>query len=208
MILDLNHVIDYESPIDKNWLHDPEHPITALVLYVWTMETDIYRRLNEVQRENDISFSPTLGPYAFLLTRVLGGYAMKNRTDIDISIFTNGVYVYRGMNLSWDQLKEYDNLNGTQTKKYLHGHTATSLDENEARGYAQNYGTSKDKENQRVAVLFKMFWDKDKHFHYMDMGAYPDEKELLLLDGRQFIVTDFKEECKECRIKDFGLVEI
>ena len=70
-ILNLDGAIDCNSPIDKKWLSDPNHPLTALILFVWTMETSIYRRLNEVQRQNDTSFSNTLGPYAFLLTHIL-----------------------------------------------------------------------------------------------------------------------------------------
>ena len=100
-LLNLEEFINCNVPIDKKWLSDPDHPLTALILYIWTMESSIYSRLNEVQRENDTSYSPMLGPYAFLLTHILNN-AMKYRTDIDLTRFTNGVYLYRGMSLSYD----------------------------------------------------------------------------------------------------------
>ena len=125
---------------------------------------------------------------------------MQNRTDIDITKFTNGIYLYRGMSIDAAQCSEYSLLKGTDTFKYLHGYTSTSLDRNLAMSFAENYGEGDD---QKYAVLLKIFWNHNRHFYLMDMSSYAHEQEVLLLDGKKFVVTDYQEWlCKQCQVRD------
>ena len=62
--------------------------------------------------------------------------------------------------------------------------------------YVDNYGEG---QNKKYAVLLKIKWQHDRQFYLMDMSSYKHEQEVLILDGKKFIVTGYKEDvCKKC----------
>ena len=66
--------------------------------------------------------------------------------------------------------------------------------------FAENYWAEIFSGKSRYAVLFKMVWKKERYYYQME-GAYAHENEILLLDGQQFVVADYQEECRDCGIK-------
>lgn len=46
---------DLDQPLSKKILSDPQHKITKLLLYIYSMESFIYADLNKASREKDIS---------------------------------------------------------------------------------------------------------------------------------------------------------
>lgn len=52
-------------------LKDPEHPHVKAVLILYSLESFLFKRLNECSREQDTSIIETLGPFAVGLTFVI-----------------------------------------------------------------------------------------------------------------------------------------
>jgi hypothetical protein len=52
-------------------LADPEHPLTQLILWIYTIEGFIYSTMNTASRNGDESRIPTLGPYSIVLSYIL-----------------------------------------------------------------------------------------------------------------------------------------
>lgn len=52
-------------------LHDPDHAHVKAIMYLYSMETFLYKRINEISRNKDSSVILNLGPYAVALTRII-----------------------------------------------------------------------------------------------------------------------------------------
>ena len=89
---------DSESPI--NDLEDPNSPAVKVILYIYTLETFIYKALNRASRTKDLSKSETLGPYALALGDILLLGTAKFRKDIVPFDPYFPVNLYRGVLLS------------------------------------------------------------------------------------------------------------
>ena len=63
------------------------------------------------------------------------------------------------------------------------GFISTSMN----RSDAQKFAWSNEKTGH-VATLFEIMWKNEKSYYLMDMSAFPDEKEVLLVDGSKFEV--------------------
>ena len=73
------------------------------------------------------------------------------------------------------------------SKIHLLGYTSTSLKAYEAKKFAVS-----DKDDGKVAVVFVIEFRGQKGLFEMtrDYTAYPDEGEVLLQDGLQYLITD------------------
>ena len=65
----------------------------------------------------------------------------------------------------------------------LFGYISTTEDKATAYEFAWN-----NIEEQKVKVVFKINFNGDENYFVMDLGNYSHEKEILLIDGTQFIV--------------------
>ena len=59
--------IDREAPLTEEILRDPSHPVTTLLLRLYSFECFLYGTLNKAQRFGDQSKVQSLGPYAHAL---------------------------------------------------------------------------------------------------------------------------------------------
>ena len=59
------------QPINPEKLHDPDHPVTQIMVYIHSMETFIYKDLKKASLNKDITKVKTLGPYAYVLGEIL-----------------------------------------------------------------------------------------------------------------------------------------
>jgi hypothetical protein len=73
------HLIWYAIPklagvnnLDKvPQLRDPEHIDVKLILTMYSLESFLFKRLNESSREKDARVIATLGPFAVALTKII-----------------------------------------------------------------------------------------------------------------------------------------
>ena len=67
--------IGHLSQVPK--LSDPEHPHVKAILNLYSLESFLFKRLNESMREQDTSVIKTLGPFAVALTTVINDIQRK-----------------------------------------------------------------------------------------------------------------------------------
>lgn len=56
---------------------DPEHPHIKTALYIYSLDSFLFRRINSGSRAKDFSVVKTLGPYAVLITRIINNIERK-----------------------------------------------------------------------------------------------------------------------------------
>lgn len=64
-------------------LDDPNHSDVALILTMYSMESFLFRRLNESDREQLTQCIHTLGPFAVALTKIIDNVQRKRDDKID-----------------------------------------------------------------------------------------------------------------------------
>ena len=150
----------------------------------------MFVELNKGSKEGDTSKIDTLGPYAKAFGVIIN-MAAKNRTDIDADlknkIEKEGILLYRGTGLKPDQLKEYQDKvgkTGEDGKVPIAGFISTSQNKLAAEGFTWSNQTT-----GHEATLFQIMWKSDEDYYVMDMSAFPEEQEVLLLDGSKFFVV-------------------
>ena len=73
---------DLNEPIDFEILHDPDHPVTQTLIYIYSMETFIYGDMKKASLNKDISKVKTLGPYSFAIAAIISNsFEKKLRND-------------------------------------------------------------------------------------------------------------------------------
>lgn len=50
---------------------DPYHKDVKTCLFIYSMESFLYKRINQISRDKDISAIQTLGPFAVILGRII-----------------------------------------------------------------------------------------------------------------------------------------
>ena len=97
--------IDREAPLTREILRDPSHPVTTLLLRLYSFECFLYGTLNKAQRFGDESKVQSLGPYAHALYQIMT-YAGYNREDIEDEDLQD-LDLYRGCCMTEDQIQKY-----------------------------------------------------------------------------------------------------
>ena len=74
---------DINHPITMDIYKDPYHPVTELILILYSMEPPFYADLNKACRDLDHQKLKTLGPFAKAIFGVLkcGSISDENRVD-------------------------------------------------------------------------------------------------------------------------------
>ena len=60
--------------------NDIEHPHVKTILFMYSLESFLFKKINLSSRERDLSVIKNLGPYAVALTRTINN-VQKNRQD-------------------------------------------------------------------------------------------------------------------------------
>ena len=97
------------------------------IVFLYSMESFLFVRINQLSRKKEMSAIETLGPYSVGLTMVINSIEAK-RTDKIIGKFT----CYRGLVLSRDKIKEW----AKKKEVGLDGYNSTSLNFKVARRFA------------------------------------------------------------------------
>ena len=92
-------------------LADPEHPLTQLILWIYTIEGFIYSAMNTASRNGDESRIPTLGPYSLVLNFILN-YSPHKRSSSIRKQFEEGCTLFRGTGMALSLFNEFKQLKG------------------------------------------------------------------------------------------------
>ena len=98
--------IDHDTPLPAEILRNPDHQVTQLFLYLFTIDSLLNFELNSGLREGDLSKIDTLGPFAMVFGQIMAE-ASNRRTDIpEIKelLEKKGTKLYRGTGLTKKQL--------------------------------------------------------------------------------------------------------
>lgn len=71
ILFDLAKLKNFDRPISPKTLANPLHPITKHLLYIYSMESFIYREMNKVSRNKDRSQIQYYGAFAATLSYIL-----------------------------------------------------------------------------------------------------------------------------------------
>ena len=79
---------------------------------MYSFESFLYREVNRATRDKDSSKILTLGPFSFLLTKILQRLDPKIQTGKDFIFQTRapGFVTYRGLSLSLAEVQTYQNM--------------------------------------------------------------------------------------------------
>jgi hypothetical protein len=84
-MLDLVTDFDKDATLTYDILHDPNHPVTVLMLQTYSMECFIYKSLNNASRYGDVSKIDSLGPYAQVMNAIVCITIKKRDEELDSS---------------------------------------------------------------------------------------------------------------------------
>ena len=100
-------------------MDDPEHAHVKAVLILYSLESFLFKRLNECSREQDSSVLKTLGPYAVALTYVINNI-QQERNDKIVGRF----FCYSGLSLSHEIIDKWKK----KRILWLDGYRSSTLD--------------------------------------------------------------------------------
>ena len=88
---------DMTKPLTPKILSDPEHPVTKHILYMYSMESFIYKEMNKASRDKELDQIKFFGGLASVLSYIIYN-ANKNRENT-IKL-KNTTELYRGLSMS------------------------------------------------------------------------------------------------------------
>jgi hypothetical protein len=79
---------------------NPDEPVTKYILNLYTIESFLYKAVNEASRTGDETKVESLGPYSHCLDTIVAS-AQMNREDLSVEKFAE-ILLYRGAALTKD----------------------------------------------------------------------------------------------------------
>ena len=156
---------DVSQPMTWEICCDPYHPVTQLVLTLYSMEPPFYKDLNNASRQLDQTKLKTLGPFAMAIFRVLEGGDVSDRKRDDglelghrfkdtdpLGYFCRCFLLFRGALMNKDWIDHWRAEVGKDDYFRMHGCTSTSKNMEVALGFSQ-CNIDYDVDNKQ-AVLF------------------------------------------------------
>uniref|UniRef100_A0A7S3FTP5 NAD(+)--protein-arginine ADP-ribosyltransferase n=1 Tax=Strombidium rassoulzadegani TaxID=1082188 RepID=A0A7S3FTP5_9SPIT len=158
---------------------------------MYTMESFLYREVNRASRERDVSKVETLGPYAWVLRKIVEvGQLLRKKSKWEDS----QLILFRGLGIFREQLEDIIKAKEQQSFIILEGFQSSSLKKSVAEVFALQ---QRNKVNGRVPCVYLIeFFDS---LFYFDMNSkvfsafYTSEREILLMDGLQYQVINVKD---------------
>lgn len=145
------------------------YEVSTYCVRMFTRESFLYRLVNKILRENDTSKIDTLGPYCYLLR----AYIRRIGTDYSGTLF-------RGCNLSEDQIDQYREAAITKDWKVWTSFTSTSKNPAVAQAFQQNTRFIFNVEPINMFLV--------RAFDIQNLSINLDEEEVLLPAGVLFQV--------------------
>lgn len=141
-------------------LTDPEHNDVKLVLMMYSLESFLFKRLNQSSRDKDIEAIKTLGPFSVALTRIINN-VQSNRKDRMEGPFT----CYSGLAISKTMIEQWKK----QDYLSLDGYRSSSLKEKIAKDFALKGETDV---LDQVVLHIKFENKKGKYYICLDRPDY------------------------------------
>lgn len=156
-MLNLVTGLDKDQPLTLKILRDPRHPVTQLMLTIYSLETFVYKSLNWASKLGDLNKVQSLGPYAQVMDRIVW-LAIGGRSDeLDYDKFRD-LDLFRGTCLSESQIKEYEDHVGSGKAMSIFGYISCTISENKARSFASD--DLSDINKPKYATLYNIKYTK------------------------------------------------
>ena len=84
---------------------DPEHTHVKSALFIYSLNSFLFDRINKGSRQKNMSIVKNLGPYAVLLTRIIDNVGTR-RTDQEKG---KSFWCYRGLALPIETIESWKN---------------------------------------------------------------------------------------------------
>ena len=98
IIFDMVKDVEFQKPLTPEILSNPKHSLVKMLVYIYTMESFIYKEINKASREKDTEKLKFYGPFASALSFIIhSGYRKQDQNHKDL-------YVYRGFKLNREEL--------------------------------------------------------------------------------------------------------
>ena len=176
------------QPLSEEDMRNPTSNIVLLIIYIFSLETPIYSLLNKACRDGDITKKDSLGPLSCALFMILSR-AQERRLDHLGNPMPHKFNLFRGVALSQDQI----DLHVINKRITLFGFTSTSLIREQATKLALSQSSISSNFSQTfLPVVYMIKWNSSKFHFVMDFSAYAYEKEVLLMDGQEFMVSSIE----------------
>ena len=116
--------VDFDKPLTHEILSDPSHVLVKTIVYIYSMESFVYKEMNWATRTKDTEKISHYGPLASALS-----YVINCSKDEKPSSPNHQFIVYRGLTISKSELHERYQV-GERLK--LKGFTSTASDRSSA----------------------------------------------------------------------------
>ena len=176
LLFDLGDLGDLDKPLTPKILSNPNHPVTKHLLQIYSMESFIYKELNQASRAKDQAKLKYYGAFAASLSYIIY-YANNNRRDKDR--ISGTTLLYRGLQLGEDEITQY----WVGAKVHLMGYTSTSLDQDIAIKFAtQSQDFSRSSSKGKEPVVFRIQFRGSQGLFKLSDGFshYAEESEVLV----------------------------
>ena len=183
---------EFHEPLNHVDLFNPNKEVTQNILYIFSLETFLYKAINAASKQQDESKIETLGPFARVLSWIVLA-AEKNKTyDIEVLPNTKFTKLYRATTLHESQVDEFEDMKGTRIT--LTGFISAVRDQD----YALSFVLTKDAMNSysksRRPVLIMIEWSLSSLYFMFNSPSYSpyyeQEDEVLLYDGLGMKIVD------------------
>lgn len=143
-----------------------DKPDVKAAMYMYSMESFLYKRINKVAIDRFTPSIKNLGPYSVLISRVIEKSHLRKKT------IQGAFNVYRGLSLPSGMIREWENSEAIS----LDGYSSTSMNKGIAKYFALESDTSGGKQIVLLDILIQN--ESGKHYFSLDsqeFTLYPDE---------------------------------
>ena len=199
--------VDLKKPLTPAILSDQNHSFVKMLIYIYTMETFIFKEMNNASRNKDAKKIQLYGPFASALSFII--YVGRQNQSKSIKS-KKDFYVYRGLPLTLSEIETKYRLGSVIN---LQGYTSSTLSKQNALEFAferpkapsfseadpnlsplSGARTEVIPESQLpVLIQIKVSSKSKQYFSLVDsyeLSAYPTEEEIVLQDGASYKVID------------------
>lgn len=161
--------VDFKKPLTHDILSNSSHPFVKTIIYIYTMESFIFREMNKASRNKDTSKIEFYGAFASALGYIVNCGSFKKYSENHES-----VVVYRGAQISVEELEQKTKIGSIIT---LTGFSSSSLSRESTLGFALNNLSAEDDPNKQPVIYEIKFQGNNQYFNICskNYSAYPDE---------------------------------
>lgn len=160
-----------QKPLRPSILSDPNHEFVKTIIYIYSMESFVFKEMNRACREKDISKIEYYGPLASALSFII--YCGNQRKSNGST--TENFTVYRGLKVSEQELEEKYKIGNVFN---LQGYTSSTLNREIAKSFAFDDDNIRNQVKDKTPLLIEIQFRGHQQFFSLnssDYSAYPNE---------------------------------